>query len=147
MRFALSFLSTLFLLLWSQLELSTALVNPRKSGSQPFQAFRQVHGDERKLLTRLRDGIIDTIWRTDPVDLSHISHSRPIPLISKPPSNFLATYGGDVVLRFTIESAEEAKALSNAANILFLDVWEFTLRWADVRLAKDLVCLTIRTLS
>ena len=146
MRFVLSFLSILVLLLWSRIELSTALATPQKSAPQPFPASPQAHSNERKLLTRLRDGIIDTIWRKAPVDLSHASHSRGIPLISKPPSNLLARFGGDVVLRFTIQSAEEAKALSNAANILFLDVWEFTPKWADVRLAKDLVCPTVRTL-
>ena len=146
MRIVLSFLSILVCLLWSRLELSTALVTPQKSASQPFQGSRRVHSDERKLLTRLRDGIVDSIWRIDPIILSHTSHSRSIPLISKPPSNLLARFGGDVVLRFAIQSAEEAQALSNAANILFLDVWEFTPKWVDVRLAKDLVCLIVRTL-
>jgi extracellular matrix protein 14 len=43
------------------------------------------------------------------------------------------------VLRFTIRSAEEAKALAEAADILFLDVWEFNEDWADIRVAKDVV--------
>lgn len=51
----------------------------------------------------------------------------------------MARYGEDVVLRFTIRSAEEAKALAEAADILFLDVWEFNEDWADIRVAKDVV--------
>ena len=52
----------------------------------------------------------------------------------------MARYGEDVVLRFTIRSVEEAKALAEAADILFLDVWEFNEDWADIRVAKDVVC-------
>lgn len=52
---------------------------------------------------------------------------------------FVARYGEDVVLRFKIGSAEEAKALAEAADILFLDVWEFNEDWADIRVAKDVV--------
>jgi extracellular matrix protein 14 len=43
------------------------------------------------------------------------------------------------VLRFKIRTAEEAKALAEASDILFLDVWEFNDDWADIRVAKDVV--------
>ncbi|KAI9734319.1 MAG: putative metallocarboxypeptidase ecm14 [Cirrosporium novae-zelandiae] len=56
-----------------------------------------------------------------------------------PPSKYVARYGNDVVLRFKIRNVEEAKALSEAVNVLFLDVWEFTHEWVDIRLAKDVV--------
>ena len=42
-----------------------------------------------------------------------------------------------MVLRFSITSKEEAKALSEAVQVLFLDVWEFTTEWVDIRLSKD----------
>lgn len=48
-------------------------------------------------------------------------------------------YGEDVVLRFTIQTSEEAAALAEAVDVLFLDVWEFNEDWADLRIAKDVV--------
>ncbi|MCJ1378964.1 putative metallocarboxypeptidase ecm14 [Xylographa soralifera] len=51
----------------------------------------------------------------------------------------LARYGGDVVLRFRIHQKDEAKALAEAVNVLFLDVWEFNTEWVDIRLAKDVI--------
>ena len=44
-----------------------------------------------------------------------------------------------MVLRFTIQSIDEARALSDAAQVLFLDVWEFNTEWVDIRLSKDVV--------
>lgn len=58
---------------------------------------------------------------------------------TRPPANLLASYGGDVVLRFSIASPDEAKALAEASNILFLDIWDFREDWVDIRLAKDVV--------
>ena len=58
-------------------------------------------------------------------------------------ADLLARYGGDVVLRFNISSADEAKALAEASNILFLDIWEFRDDWVDIRLAKDVVCCSL----
>lgn len=51
-----------------------------------------------------------------------------------------ARYGQDIVLRFTLKTAEEALAFKEASSDLFLDVWEFNEDWADIRLAKDTVC-------
>ena len=144
MRFEATISLLLALLLWDQIVLSVALVIPQTAASLPFQLPLQAsqHSpNERRLLKRLRDGIIEKIWRIPVDSSSEACHMRTASLASKPPSKLLARYGGDVVLRFNIQSAEEAKALSEAANILFLDVWEFTSEWADVRLARDVVCL------
>ncbi|KAL6717131.1 putative metallocarboxypeptidase ecm14 [Lecanora helva] len=59
--------------------------------------------------------------------------------MATPPPTLLAQYGGDLVLRFEISSHEEAEALASAVNVLFLDVWEFTADWVDIRLSKDVV--------
>ncbi|KAK7189872.1 putative metallocarboxypeptidase ecm14 [Paraphaeosphaeria sporulosa] len=56
-----------------------------------------------------------------------------------PGRDLVARYGEDIVLRFTIATPEEASALAEAADILFLDVWEFTSDWADIRIAKDVL--------
>jgi extracellular matrix protein 14 len=50
------------------------------------------------------------------------------------------------VLRFNISTVEEEAALSEAADTLFLDVWEFTHNWADIRLREDDVWLITRLL-
>jgi extracellular matrix protein 14 len=44
-----------------------------------------------------------------------------------------------MVLRFRITTAEEARALAEAADILYLDVWEYADDWVDIRMAKDVV--------
>ena len=48
-------------------------------------------------------------------------------------------YGGEIVLRFSISTEEEAQALHEASNTLFLDIWEVKENWVDIRLAKDVV--------
>ena len=104
--------------------------------SLPFQTPRYPQSQNgRRLFTRIRDGIIEYIWG---LSSTKDGHSSPLSFSSSPPS-FLAQYGGDVVLRFQISNAEEAKALAEAADVLFLDVWEFTTEWVDIRLAKDVV--------
>ena len=59
--------------------------------------------------------------------------------LSNPPGTIVSRYKDDVVLRFTISSEEEARALREAAHVLFLDIWDFTAKWADIRLATDVV--------
>ena len=92
----------------------------------------------RGSFTRLRDLLIQQIWgvpsRSEREALCN--HARPI---SSAPLNFRAKYDGDVVLRFKIKSEEEAKALAEVSDILYLDVWESTDEWVDVRLAKDVI--------
>ena len=50
------------------------------------------------------------------------------------------------MLRFRLQTAQEAAAFSEAANILFLDIWEFTNEFVDVRIARDVVCPVFRTI-
>jgi extracellular matrix protein 14 len=57
-------------------------------------------------------------------------------------SQAAARYGQDIVLRFNLSSADEAHAIADAAQDLYLDIWEFNENWVDIRLAKDIVCVS-----
>ena len=92
-------------------------------------------------LTWFRDSAIETVFRLPP-KTTKAGPDKPNfrPSTSQLPATLLAKYGGDVVLRFNLTTASEEKALAEAADTLFLDVWEFTNDWADVRLRGDDVC-------
>lgn len=86
---------------------------------------------------RLSDAIIRKIWSLpeNPKSVGQgVNHKH-----QAATEQFVARYGEDVVLRFRIQTADEAKALAEASEILFLDVWEFNEDWADIRVAKDVV--------
>jgi extracellular matrix protein 14 len=89
--------------------------------------------------TRLRDSLIQQIWGVPPRQHEKQAPCKhPRPKLSAPP-DFHARYSGDVVLRFKISTEYEAHALAEVADILYLDVWESTAEWVDIRLAKDVV--------
>ena len=95
------------------------------------------HG--KGLWHRLRDQVIQNIWSIPGEQSRDGASTRPRNQVSRPPPNLLARYGGDVVLRFKLKTVEEAKALAEASNTLFLDIWEFNEEWVDVRLSKAVV--------
>ena len=87
---------------------------------------------------RLSDAILRSVWHPDHPQRTVRVDNAP----SKGPGrDLLARYGNDLVLRFTITTPEEAAALAEAADTLFLDVWEFNADWVDIRIAKDVVRL------
>lgn len=92
-------------------------------------------------LTWLRDTVIESIFglprRRCHEATSHGRNLRGPDHHPQLPRKLLARYGEDVVLRFNLSTAEEERALAEAADTLFLDVWEFTSNWADIRLRKD----------
>ncbi|OAX81134.1 hypothetical protein ACJ72_04527 [Emergomyces africanus] len=91
------------------------------------------------LWTKLRNSVIETVWGVPPHQRNHRGGNKhQYPPFSAPES-LRARYGDDVVLRFTLQTAEEAKALVEASSILFLDVWSSTDGWVDIRLAKDVI--------
>lgn len=93
----------------------------------------------RGSFARLRDSLIHRIWGVPPRRHENQEKSTHRSPSLSAPANFRSRYSRDVVLRFKITSEEEAKALADVSDILYLDVWESTSEWVDVRLAKDVV--------
>ncbi|EXJ83504.1 hypothetical protein A1O1_07127 [Capronia coronata CBS 617.96] len=108
---------------------SPTSLRPRAIRPQPERATG--------LFRRLRNALIERIWSIP--DTCHTHKLSPAPSASRAPENFRARYGGDVVLRFQVNTEDEAKALSEAVNILYLDIWEATTKWVDIRIANDVV--------
>ena len=106
----------------------------------PFQIPNPLphNANAKTWLSRARDRVIQKIWRI-PEDHGTSNANCKGLRTTGPPSTLVARYGGDLVLRFDITSINEAEALAEAINVLFLDVWEFTTEWVDVRLSKDVV--------
>lgn len=72
--------------------------------------------------------------------LSRVLGGRQKPMASqKHPSAAMAMHNGDVVLRFKVRTEKEGKALADAANELYLDVWSANKDHVDLRIAKDSV--------
>lgn len=117
--------------------------------SLPFQTPQVLNGlhDNRSFLVRVRDGIVRILWDVPYDSPLVIATGNPPISKSSPPSSLLARYGGDVVLRFKIQSSAEAAALNEAITVLFLDVWEYTSEWVDIRMPKDVVCQLLSSLS
>lgn len=85
----------------------------------------------------MRDWVIESIWGISK-DASHHRSVKASPR-SRSPSRSLTRYGSDVVLRFHLRNAEEAEALAEATDVLFLDVWTSTSEFVDIRLAQEVV--------
>jgi extracellular matrix protein 14 len=117
--------------------LGLLLLGPQLVAAAPHDSVRFPHGAPAshthapRPWRRLSDAIIRRIWGLPEQQTSLGDAERGSQLDMR--------YGEDVVLRFKIRTAEEAQALANAADILFLDVWEFNDDWADLRIAKDVV--------
>ncbi|KFZ01496.1 hypothetical protein V501_09971 [Pseudogymnoascus sp. VKM F-4519 (FW-2642)] len=120
-----------------------------KAAAAPYHRSHSVFPQ----LTWLRDTAIEKIFggggnaKTDTTTTKQengqtATTSQRRPLSAQLPATLLAKYGGDVVLRFNITTEEEEAALAEAADTLFLDVWEFTNNWADIRLAEDDVSIS-----
>jgi len=101
----------------------------------PFFTEKQCsHG----LWTRFRDSVIEAIWGL-PGELYNLRNSKD--QVVSAPAKTLSRYGSDVVLRFRVLDPEEAQALSDAVNILFLDVWASLDALVDIRVAREVVSI------
>lgn len=83
------------------------------------------------LLTKVFGGLIERIWPQCKEASSRKQKPQTTVVSSK--------YGDDVVLRFKIKDQVEAQAFSEAVNTLYLDVWEASQDWADVRMSKKVL--------
>lgn len=88
---------------------------------------------------RLSDALIRTIWSLPPTHQPTTNTNTNTHTHQPATNHFVSQYRNEVVLRFTIRTADEARALAEASHVLFLDVWEFNDDWADIRLAKDVI--------
>jgi extracellular matrix protein 14 len=88
---------------------------------------------------RLSDAIVRRIWGLPEKQTTlwtgrDSSHHGAVP-----DGKLRAQYGEDMVVRFNLSTADEASALAQAADTLFLDIWEFNEDWVDIRIAKHVV--------
>lgn len=128
-------LTSLSLLLLAPL-VSTA---PQQSAYQQRHAYDVGTNPTPPTWRRLSDAVIRKIWSL-PENQKSLGEGLGS-THQAPTEQFVARYGDDVVLRFKIRTADEAKALAEASDVLFLDVWEFNDDWADIRVAKDVVSI------
>ncbi|KAH8696048.1 putative zinc carboxypeptidase [Talaromyces proteolyticus] len=84
--------------------------------------------------TRLRDSVIERIWGIPKEKQSYNKAGARLP-----PTKAWSRYSSDVVLRFKLQQPNEVEALSEAVDILFLDVWDTTDEFVDIRLAKEVI--------
>jgi extracellular matrix protein 14 len=119
-------------------QLATAA--PHDAAPSPYDAgtYASTHNASPRPWRRLSDAIIRNIWRLPEQQKSLGGQSAQTGRDALG-DKLVAQYRDDVVLRFKIGTAEEASALADAADILFLDVWEFNEDWADLRVSKDVV--------
>ncbi|KAK4546613.1 hypothetical protein LTR36_001830 [Oleoguttula mirabilis] len=110
---------------------------PSPAAYQDQQAFAAPALPERSRWRTLSGRLIGSIWGVPKADIGNAA--KILKTNAQAPPHTLARYGGDVVLRFNISTAEEAKGLAEAADTLLLDVWEFSQDWVDIRLSKDIV--------
>ncbi|KNG48187.1 putative metallocarboxypeptidase ECM14 [Stemphylium lycopersici] len=114
---------------------------PHDTAPSPYNAgttYAPTHNASPRPWRRLSDAIIRKIWKlpADPKSLD--SENAPTPGNALG-DRLAAQYSEDLVLRFTIRTPAEASALAKAADVLFLDIWEFNQDWADLRISKDVV--------
>jgi extracellular matrix protein 14 len=142
----LSFVTVLFISFICAPVAAFAVQWPDNSHFSPTQRHTATTPQPQKLrsvfpqLTWLRDTAIERIFGLPSKNVKNGGNkpsSLSRPTNTQLPATLLAKYGGDVVLRFNLSTAQEEKALAEAADTLFLDVWEFTNNWADIRLRQD----------
>lgn len=101
----------------------------------PSEQIQFTH-QSRRPWTRLRDSVIERIWG---ISKEKQTCSKPGSRLPQPKA--WSRYSSDVVLRFELQQPDQVEALSEAIDILLLDVWDSTDEFVDIRLAKEVVCV------
>lgn len=95
---------------------------------------------------RFTNQLVSYIWGEEqtPRRCDQVPNTDIVGTGSRPQNAVLsARYGQDMVLRFNVSTVEETRAIAEAAEDLYLDIWEFSDNWVDIRLAKDIVGLPL----
>lgn len=137
MRFTSSYLIVgciCFLPLVSSIPSPPRLVEQEPFGSRPETS--------RPAWRRLSDRVIEKIWHIDEAAYDTGENRRQ--QWKEGTRHTRSRHGGDLLLRFNISTPEEAAALANVADFMYLDVWESNHEWVDIRMAKDTVGADVR---
>lgn len=121
------------------MRLSLLLLCPSLAVAAPHDAPLHGRNHDPTSLRTLSDNPIGKDWSIPEKHADLGTHADAADPLRTPESDSLALYGSDVVLRFTIRTADEATSLSKASRTLSLDVWESNADWVDIRLSEDTV--------
>lgn len=101
--------------------------------------------------SRVRNKVVERIFGTPPGDKRHgQQHHFHIASSGQSGETKLKTsqfsiFANDVVLRFNISTVEEARALAEASEVMFMDVWSTTREHADIRMDRNTVCIALHS--
>lgn len=127
------------LLLATGLPLITAVPSPNLDQQQQLGA--RAIDSHTPAWRSLSNRIIQNTWPSRQWQAGNAKHGREPP-VHTPRSR----RGEDLLLRFNITTADEAHSLAAVANSMYLDVWEFTQDWADIRVATDVLPHVLKAL-
>ncbi|KAF4553226.1 Metallocarboxypeptidase-like protein [Elsinoe fawcettii] len=115
--------------------LYTAQAVPSFQGTHEQQPILPQHVSSRSPWRIFSDNVIKKVWGIQSEAKS--TAGRHGVDWEKPPLSTKSQHGLDLVLRFNITTADEARKLAEVANYMYLDVWDHTSEWVDIRMAKD----------
>lgn len=84
-------------------------------------------------LTKICAGFVDSVWP------GYRVAKRPLHPTKRPQNRRVSKYDDDIVLRFKITDQEEAQAFAEAVDTLYLDRWETSRGWADIRISQKVL--------
>ena len=110
---------------------------PREIPALPPASLSSTHIHTCRPWQRIRDSVIELIWGPPPSSVgSHSKQRADTTFLSR---SLLTRYGGDVVFRFRFNNPDEQRALEEASATLYLDVWEATDQWIDIRISTKVL--------